>query len=56
MPSTLERTGAIDGLLMPNEAAGPDSREAYRITIGRYCDLLGADRQKYAGLLLALPG
>jgi hexosaminidase len=33
-PSILfERTGEVDALPMPGEAAGPDSREAYRISI-----------------------
>jgi hexosaminidase len=30
---TLERTGAVDALPGPDEKAGPDSREAYRLTI-----------------------
>jgi hexosaminidase len=31
----MDRTGAVDPLPMPGEAAGPASREAYRISIGK---------------------
>lgn len=39
---TLKRTGAVDALPTPDEKAGPDSREAYRLSIG-------ADRVEITG-------